>query len=126
MLDFFRRHQRYFFFFITIVIIISFSFFGTYSTLGSDHWREQMAFKAVDGTDVTRFDADEMTIFIATDKDDTMLYNGAWGPNFLNDGVIRNDILATGLANELVMAYRKELEPDLEKRLEKEKKFKPY
>ncbi len=126
MLDFFRRHQRYFFFFITIVIIISFSFFGTYSTLGSDHWREQIVFTAVDGSDVTRSDADEMTIFIATDKDDSMLFNGAWGPNFLNDGVIRNDILATGLASELVSFYQKELQADLEKRMEKEKKFRPY
>ncbi len=33
MLAFFRKYQRYFFLVITIVIVISFSFFGTYSTL---------------------------------------------------------------------------------------------
>lgn len=64
MLDFFRKYQRYFFLVITVVIIISFSFFGTYSTLGSNAWREQIAFKAVNGHEVTRADVDEMTDFL--------------------------------------------------------------
>src|ERR1700733_10225613 len=91
MLDFFRRYQRYFFLVITVVIIISFSFFGTYSTLGSNTWREQIAFKAINGCEVTRSDVDEMALFLATDNEDKLLYGGAWGPNFLNDGVIRKD-----------------------------------
>ena len=59
MLDFFRRHQRYFFAVITVVIVISFSFFGTYSTLSNSSFREQIAFTNVDGTDVTRHELDE-------------------------------------------------------------------
>ena len=126
MLDFFRRYQRYFFLVITVVIIISFSFFGTYSTLGSNTWREQLAFKAVDGREVTRSDVDEMALFLATDNDDKQQYGGAWGPNFLNDGVIRKDFLETGLAQELVTAYRQEMQEDLQKRLQKEKKYSLY
>lgn len=126
MLDFFRRYQRYFFFVITIVIIISFSFFGTYSTLGSNTWREQLAFKAVDGREVTRSDVDEMALFLGTDNEDKRLYGGAWGPNFLNDGVIRKEFLETGLAQELVQAYQEEIRDSLNKRLEKEKKFALY
>ncbi|WP_068469051.1 SurA N-terminal domain-containing protein [Candidatus Protochlamydia phocaeensis] len=126
MLDFFRRYQRYFFLVITVVVIISFSFFGTYSTLGSNTWREQLAFKAVDGKEVTRSDVDEMAIFLATDNEDKQLYGGAWGPNFLNDGVIRKDFLETGLAQELVSAYRADVQDDLQKRLQKEKKYTPY
>ncbi len=126
MLDFFRRYQRYFFFVITIVIIISFSFFGTYSTLGSNTWREQLAFKAVDGREVTRSDVDEMALFLGTDNEDKRLYGGVWGPNFLNDGVIRKEFLETGLAQELVQAYQEEMRDSLNKRLEKEKKFALY
>jgi hypothetical protein len=54
MLEFFRKYQRYFFILITIVIVISFSFFGTYSTLSNGSFREQIAFTTVDGTDITR------------------------------------------------------------------------
>jgi GcvH upstream region-like protein len=126
MLDFFRRHQRYFFFVITIVIIISFSFFGTYSTLGSNAWREQIAFKAVNGREITRSDVDEMALFLATDNEDKMLYGGVWGPNFLNDGVIRKDFLETGLGIELALAYQEDLQDDINKRLAKEKKYTLY
>lgn len=126
MLDFFRRYQRYFFLVITIVIIISFSFFGTYSTLGSNNWREQIAFKAVNGHEVTRSDVDEMALFLATDNEDKMLYGGVWGPNFLNDGVIRKDFLETGLAQELALAYQDDLQEDIDKRLAKEKKYTLY
>ncbi len=126
MLDFFRRYQRYFFLVITVVIIISFSFFGTYSTLGSNAWREQIAFKAVNGREVTRSDVDEMALFLATDNEDKMLYGGMWGPNFLNDGVIRKDFLETGLGLELALGYREDLQEDIDKRLAKEKKYTLY
>lgn len=126
MLNFFRKYQRYFFLVITVVIIISFSFFGTYSTLGSNMWREQIAFKAINGHDVTRSDVDEMALFLATDKEDKKLYGGAWGPNFLNDGVIRKDFLQTGLGQELALAYQSDLQEDFAKRLIKERKYKLY
>lgn len=126
MLDFFRRHQRYFFVVITIVIVISFSFFGTYSTLSNSSFREQIAFKKVDGTDVTRHELDEMVYFISTDTFDKVLFGGAWGPNFFNDGVIRKDFLETGLGAMLAYSYVGEVERDLAPRLEKEKRFTPY
>lgn len=126
MLEFFRRYQRYFFFVITIVIIISFSFFGTYSTLGSNTWREQIAFKAINGREVTRSDVDEMALFLATDNEDKMLYGGVWGLNFLNDGVIRKDFLETDLGVELALAYQEDLQDDIQKRLAKEKKYTLY
>lgn len=127
MLEFFRRYQRYFYLVITIVTIISFSFFGTYSTLDSSNtWREQVAFKTINGREVTRYDLDEMAVFLATDSEDKVLFGGAWGPNFLNDGVIRKDFLETGLAQELMNDYQTDLEQELQTKLEKEKKFKLY
>lgn len=126
MLDFFRRHQRYFFFVITVVIIISFSFFGTYSALSSNPWGEQIAFVAVNGREVSRMDVDEMALFLGTDAQDKLLFGGAWGPNFLNNGVARVDFLQTGIGQELAYAYPQDLSEDIDKRLEKEKTYKPY
>lgn len=126
MLDFFRRHQRYFFIVITIVIVISFSFFGTYSTLSDSSFREQIAFKAVNGSDVTRHELDEMVAFISTDSMDKLLFNGAWGPNFLNDGVVAKDFIQTNLGVILASQYAADLRPDFTTRIEKEKRYSLY
>lgn len=126
MLEFFRRYQTFFFAIITVVIVISFSFFGTYNTLPANSIHDQVVFTAVDGTEVTRRELDELVVFIGTDGDDKMLFGGIWGPNFLNDGVVRKDILETGIGNTLAAAYPDLIEKDLSPRLEKEKRFTLY
>jgi len=126
MLEFFRRYQRYFFYVITVVIIASFSFFGTYNGLSDGSFREQIAFKAIDGEDITRHELDEMAVFIGTDAEDKLLFGGAWGPNFLNDGVIKKNFLETGLATVLVEEFPDEVRSDLSARLEKEKRYSLY
>lgn len=126
MLEFFRKHQTYFFAVITFVIIISFSFFGTYSTITPNSMHQQIAFTAIDGTQVTRGELEEMSHFLSTDSEDKWLFGGVWGPNFLNDGVIKNDFLETGMAEILAMAYLPELEPDLQQRIAREKRYNLY
>jgi GcvH upstream region-like protein len=126
MLQFFRKYQTYFFAVITVVIVISFSFFGTYNTLPADSIHEQVAFTAVDGTAVKRKELESMALFIGTDNEDKRIYGGIWGPNFLNDGVIRQDFFSTGLASLIVQAYPESVSADLEMRLEKEKRYVPY
>ena len=126
MLQFFRKYQSYFFAITTFVIIISFSFFGTYNTLPSNANRELLAFTAVDGTKVPRSDVDEMIAFLSTDNEDKQLFGGAWGPNFLNDGFIKHDLLETGLAEILVSKYPDLVTQDLQQRLEKEKRYTLY
>jgi len=126
MLDFFRRYQRYFFIVITVVIIISFSFFGTYSTLNNVAYHEQVAFTAVDGSSVKRSEVDQMALFLGTDAQDKLIYGGHWGPNFLNDGVIVKDFFQTGMAEELGVQYASDINEELLTRLEKEKRYKPY
>lgn len=125
MLDFFRKYQWYFFLVITVVVIISFSFFGTNNALNSNSWREQIAFTAINGKEITRFDVDDMTSFLASDNEDKLLY-GVWGFNFMNDGVITKDFLQTGMAQELATFYRADIQNDLKSKLAKEQKFKPY
>lgn len=126
MLELFRKYQRFIFIVVTVVIILSFSFFGTYNTLSTGNWREDVAFRAIDGSEVTRADEEEMALFLATDADDKAYYGGVWGPNFLNDGVIKKDFLATGLAAEIVAFSPEDFRDDFLRRLEKEKSYQPY
>ena len=85
-----------------------------------------MAFRAVDGTLVTRAELDEMVLFISTDIEDKLLSGGAWGRNFLNDGVLKNDIFLSGIAEVLATQFSTEIAPDLQQRLETEKLYNLY
>lgn len=126
MLTFLRKHQKYFFVVITIVIITSFSFFGTYGTLEGNSIHEQIAFNTVSGEGVTRGELEEFAYFISTDSLDKLLWGGARGPNFLNNGVIENDILMTGLGTILVENYKDNLRVDFNSRFAREMRYKPY
>lgn len=126
MLQFLRRHQRYFFFVITIVIVISFSFFGTYSTLEGPRVGDRPISTAVDGKTLKHSDVEEMALFIGSDETDKKRSGGEWGPNFLNDGVIDRDFLQTGLALPLIQAYRLPLAQEFQQRLEREKRYRFY
>lgn len=126
MLSFMRKHQKYFYVLITFVIVISFSFFGTYSTIAGNSIHEQVAFTTVDGQPIKRSELEEMALFIGTDSEDKILFGGGWGANFLNDGVIRRDFLETGLAQILMESYSDQLQVDMQSRFAKELRFKPY
>lgn len=126
MLGFLRKYQQIFFIIITVVIVISFSFFGTYSTLSSPDTSEHPAFIAVDGTTISRGELEEMAMFIGTDIDDKRLFGGVWGPNFLNSGIVKEDILATGIGNAIAKEYSAAIKEDLNQRHAKEKNFTLY
>jgi len=126
MLEFFRKYQSYIYLVVTFVIVISFSFFGTYNTIVTNPVRDQVVFKAVDGELIRRPELDEMVMFISTDNHDKQLFGGAWGPNFLNNGIIRKDLLETGVGAVLANQYLEDLRPDLESRLQKEKSYTSY
>lgn len=126
MLQLLRKYQSYIFSVIAFVIIISFSFFGTYNTIPADSIHEQVVTTAIDGSEIKRSEVEEIALFISSDNEDKWLFGGIWGPNFLNDGVIKNDFLATGLAEVLVTAYPQDISSDLDSRLAKEKRFSLY
>ena len=126
MLHFFRKYERYFFIVITVVIVISFSFFGTYSSMQKTQYVDKTAFTAIDGTEISQSELQQFTTFISTDNDDKILFGGAWGLNFLNDGVIKKDFLQTDLALSLAEPFLEDFKNDLVTKHQKEKKFKPY
>jgi GcvH upstream region-like protein len=126
MLHHFRRYQKYIFIVVTFVVIASFSFFGTYSAINSRAPQEEEVFRTLNGYPVTRSEMDEMTRFIATDSQDKLRFSGAWGPNFLNDGVLVKDFLQTGLAHILLEEFKESLKSDLDSRALKESHFSLY
>lgn len=126
MFSFFRRYQYYFFLAITVVIVLSFSFFGTYQTLGSDVWREQIAFTAVNGHSVPRMDVEEMALFLSSETSDALASSDLAPANGLNDGVITKNFLQTGFTELLYKHYQPHLVDDLAKRKGKEQRYRPY
>jgi GcvH upstream region-like protein len=124
MLHFFRRYQRVFFILITFVIIVSFSFFGSYSAFQEPVREDPVAFKTLTGKEVYHQHFENMRRFLATDSTDFAVMGRK--ANFLNDGVIRKNFLENGLAEVTMDPYLKSLEGDLSRRLQHEKKYRPY
>ena len=126
MLHFFRKFQQYIFIVITIVIIISFSFFGTYSGMQSSTYEDPIAFVAVDGTKVKKSELEQFVQFIGSDAEEKRNFGAVWGPNFLNDGVIKANFLENGTLILLANAFSNDVSEELQTRLAKEKQFALY
>ena len=125
MLGFFRRFQKGIFIAITTVIVISFSFFGTFSAF-NNRSPDGEAFKASDGSVVKRSQVDALCAFLSSDVVDQMNWGIPLGVNFLNDGVIRNDFLKSGLGKVLFEEYHNELKEEWEGKWKREKGWQTY
>jgi GcvH upstream region-like protein len=125
MFTFFRRYQRAIYFVITAVIIFSFSFFGTYSAFTSGKGEDLVVFCTEDGTRVTRSDFNDYMHFLSMDS----LSLGEGGgilSNPLNDGVLANDIVATGIGEVLARRFSTDFQGDWKLKLGRERLFQPY
>ena len=67
-----------------------------------------------------------MVNFLATDNEDKLIFGGMWGPNFLNDGVIKKNFIETGLGVLLAEAYVDQIASDIISRHDKEQRFSLY
>ncbi|GEM_PF-1470444 len=126
MLHFFRKYQRFFFLIVTIVIVISFSFFGVMNTMMNTPTVDPDTVSLIDGRKVKRSELEAMALFLGTDAKDKQNWGGAWGPNFLNDGMVQNEFLRTGLILEVAAAFPHLFEKDLNTRASKERRFTLY
>jgi len=125
MLEVFRKYQRHLFIFIAIMIIASFSFFGTFSTFSQAETRKDSVLAhAVDGSPIMLSEVRALARFLSTDREDA----GQPGvsPNLCNDGVIRHDLLRTGIADLIADSYFESLKTEFELRLDRAKRFRPY
>lgn len=127
MLAFFRRYQRIFFMFTTVIIVITFSFFGTGDSVAPTRSVvDEVVMTATDGRAVYRSEIDRMARFLATDSADKVNARGSWGFNFLNDGVVRQDILESGIGRQLIEQFREDIRGDFGSSHGRERAFVPY
>ncbi len=125
MLEFFRRYQRGFFIVITVMIVISFAFFGTFQTFANKEQEDTVSFTAIDGSKVYRSEVADLVAFLSSDSHD-FIFSGSSAGNPLNDGVLANDILESGLAQVIAAPYLTEIGQEQQVKLDREKRYKAY
>ena len=127
MLDFFRKFQKQFFIVIAAVVISSFVFFGAFGALNQGPVRvDPVIGKSIDGSSLKLSEIASLSRFIAADQDDVLSNGKNTPPNLLNNGVIRKDILASGVAEVLVKGNQEALKSDLEQRIRRVKSYRAY
>lgn len=127
MLGFFQKYQRFFFIFVTVMVVASFAFFGVFDTFTNNDKavEDREIGKSVDGSPMMLLEVQRLSRFIATDaEDDSPYLNGT--ANLCNDGVIRNDLLRTGISDLLVSDYFEAMKGDLKQRLDRAKRYRGY
>ncbi len=125
MLGFFQKYQKAFFIFVTFLIIASFAFAGVFDTYMTYDGRskDRKVGENIDGSPIMQSTMQHLSRFIATDCKD--MDKGVI-PNLCNDGVIRNDLLANGIAELIVEEYFDYMKEDLANRLDRVKNYRGY
>ncbi len=126
MLGFLRKNQKYFLLFISIVIITSFIFVGINQKIPKREVKKEIFLgHGIDGSSIYVKEIEQMVRFCTTDCfDQPSKKNGII--NFLNDGVIRKDIIENGLANLLLENDFDRIKKELEDKICQFKKFSSY
>lgn len=127
MLNFLRKNQRFFFIIITVAIVVSFSFFGTYSAMAvPDSAQDKELLNGICGKPIMQQELLSLCRLIESSAFDRAAWEKGGMPNFLNDGVIEKDFLASGLGVMLAKRYFDELKSDLDLRVKKVHHFRSY
>ncbi|MCB1119005.1 MAG: hypothetical protein KDK65_03505, partial [Chlamydiia bacterium] len=126
MLSVFRKYQKFLYGVVTFFVVLSFSFFGTFDTLGVVSPREQVAFVAIDGQKVLTSEVEDLALLISADFNERWTPQGRRGVNFLTEEVIVADFLASGLAEQLIHTFPEVFRKDLEQKHKREKTYRPY
>jgi GcvH upstream region-like protein len=114
MLEFFRKCQKTLFFIVAIVTIISFCFFGTYQTMGTQEEIPDRKFGAtIDGSAFSEKEVKGLAHLLGRSV-------------HLADEFILKDFFETGLAETLVEPYFEFLKEEMQTRLNKVKHYRSY
>lgn len=125
MLEFFRRYQKLFFVLVTILVSASFLFFGAFDAfMNVSEEEDSVVGLAIDGSEIRSSSLRALARFLASDIYD--VGKNSTPPNLLNDGVVRNDLIATGVAETLVRKGFHLVREELSKKVEKTRSFRPY
>ncbi len=127
MLDFLQKYQKIFFAVVTFAIVASFALFGVLDLYDRNAPKQQdrEIGKLVDNSSMMMLDVRRLSRFIATDSEDLM-YRTDVPVNLCNNGVIRRDLLHTGIADLLVAEYFDPLKEDLSQKLDRAKNYRSY
>jgi len=124
MLNFFRKYQKYFLVMVAVMVTSSMVFFGTFSAISETQTKpDRRVGKAVDGSDLRFLEISALSRFIGADRDDVA---SGGTPNLLNDGVIRRDLISSGIAEILVRESFDLLKDNLSEKLHRIKVYKGY
>ncbi|HEX2582549.1 MAG TPA: hypothetical protein VHL30_00340 [Chlamydiales bacterium] len=127
MLEFLRKYQKYFFFVIATMVISSIVFFGTFGAVANPEKREDKAIgKAIDGSDLKLLAISALARFLSSDRDDLASARKQGSVNLLNDGVIRKDLLATGIADILIRGNYELFKAQLDHKFQRVKTYRSY
>lgn len=127
MLTFFRKYQKIFFSIIAFIIVITFSFFGTQGiTTKITKQKDIDLSKGYNGSVIKLSEIENMSSFLSTDNSDISIGYAHLRPNLFNDGVIRNDILRTGIAKIFIEKYFDKFKDSFKTKFEKIQRYKPF
>lgn len=128
MLGFIRKFQRSVFIVVAGVIIATFSLFGVQKSQKSPKVinENRVIGHGVDGSKIMQEEVSLLTRFIISDCNDFQLLQKGRMPNFFNSGVIRKDILSSGIGKMLINSYFNELKGELKQRVDRHRRFRPY
>lgn len=126
MLGFLRKNQKCFLLFISIIIITSFIFVGINQKIPKREAKKEIVLgHGMDGSSIYVKEIEQMVRFFTTDRfDQPSMKNGI--VNFLNDGVIRKDIIENGFATLLLENDFDRIKPELEDKICQFQNFSTY
>ncbi len=127
MLQFFRKHQKYFFLFTTVIIVLSFAFFGTYQAVApmfQKNCDDETAFVSLGNKKIKRSYLNQMSAFLS--REEWMQTPQIFDVNFYNDGVISKEFLEGGILDSMLLFSGPQFAEALEERRGREQNFTPY
>ncbi len=127
MLTVLRKYQKSIFLVVTVMVIASFVFFGVSSSIRGHVQEKDVRYGTLyDGTPVWGRQVTQMVRFLSSDVDDLMIFERRGLPNLLNDGVLQNDIIETGIAHELYNRFEGVLKEEIGEKYAKFRSYSPY
>jgi GcvH upstream region-like protein len=127
MMGLLRKYQKAIFSVITVLIIVSFAFFGTYGAMQEKRERpDRILGTGIDGSPISEREIVHLAHFFDTSVADSAILENRAMANILNDGVVRNEILKSGIGALLFEKYEEALREEFGAKVAQFQKFRPY
>ena len=123
MFEFLRKYQRILFMVVAGFVFSSFIFFGTFSSyVANDSREDRVVGTLVDGSPLKSLELEGLTRFLSGDWQE----EHPQVRNLLNDGVVRRDLLLSGIGQKIVEVRFDHMQEELNERVERARRYKGY